>query len=63
MKRQSFKSVGEIRSKRKLQLAHSDICGPSYANRINWRKMHTLLLLLMTSQDAVQFISSRPNWK
>ena len=28
MKRQPFKSVGEIRSKRKLQLVHSDVCGP-----------------------------------
>ena len=28
MKRQPFKLVGEIRSKRKLQLIHSDVCGP-----------------------------------
>ena len=28
MKRNPFKSVGEIRSKRKLQLIHSDVCGP-----------------------------------
>ena len=28
MKRQPFRSVGEIRSKRKLQLIHSDVCGP-----------------------------------
>ena len=28
MKRQAFKSVGEIRSKGRLQLVHSDVCSP-----------------------------------
>ena len=34
IKRQPFKSVGEIRSKRKLQLIHSDVCGPMPAESI-----------------------------
>ena len=28
MHRKPFKSVGDIRSTRKLQLVHSDVCGP-----------------------------------
>ena len=30
IQRKPFKSVGEIRSKRRLELVHSDVCGPMY---------------------------------
>ena len=47
MKRKPFKAVGEIRSKRKLQLVHSDVCGPMPTDCI-------LSLSLMITQDVVQ---------
>ena len=38
MHRQPFKPVGEIRSTRKLQLVHSDVCGPMCTESISGRK-------------------------
>ena len=38
MKRKPFKSVGEIRSKRRLQLVHSDVCGPMPTESIGGNK-------------------------
>lgn len=38
MDRKSFKPVGEIRSTRKLQLVHSDVCGPMQTESIGGRK-------------------------
>ena len=38
MHRQPFKPVGEIRSIRKLQLVHSDVCGPMSTESIGGRK-------------------------
>ncbi len=34
MHRMPFKSIGEIRSTRKLQLVHSDVCGPMQTESI-----------------------------
>ena len=38
MHRQPFKPVGEIRSSRKLQLIHSDVCGPMQTESIGGHK-------------------------
>ena len=38
MHRQPFKPVGEIRSTRKLQLVHSDVCVPMSTESISGRK-------------------------
>jgi hypothetical protein len=38
MQRKPFKPVGEIRSKRKLQCVHSDVCGPMPTESIGGRK-------------------------
>ena len=38
MHRKPFKSVGEIRSTQKLQLVHSDVCGPMPGESIGGRK-------------------------
>ena len=38
MTRKSFKPVGEIRSKKRLQLIHSDICGPMPTESIGGHK-------------------------
>ena len=38
MKRAPFKPVGEIRSKRKLQLVHSDVCGPMPTDSVGGNK-------------------------
>jgi len=46
--RQPYQSVGEIRSVRKLQCVHSDVCGPMSTESID-----TLSLLLMITQDVV----------
>ena len=54
MKWKPFKSVGEIRSKRKLQLIHSDVVDQCL--QIHLVKTSTLSLLLMTFHDAVQSI-------
>ena len=38
MHRTPFKSVGDIRSTRKLQLVHSDVCGPKRTKSIGEHK-------------------------
>lgn len=38
LSRKPFKPVGKIRSRRKLQLIHSDICGPMQAESIGGSK-------------------------
>lgn len=38
LSRKPYKSVGEIRSKRKLQLVHSDVCGPFQTESLGGKK-------------------------
>ena len=38
MHRKPFKPVGEIRSTKKLQLVHSDVCGPMHTESIGGKK-------------------------
>ncbi len=58
MKRKTFKAVGEIRSKRKLQL---DVCGPMPVDSIGGKSISSLLS--MTIQDVVQYTFSKVNLK
>lgn len=37
MQRKPFKPVGEIRSTRRLQCVHSDVCGPMHTEFIYWK--------------------------
>ena len=43
MHRKSFKPVREIRSTRKLQLVHSDVCGPMHTESIGGRKYFVMI--------------------
>ncbi|XP_076328740.1 uncharacterized protein LOC143234931 [Tachypleus tridentatus] len=55
MHRKPFKSVGEIRSKGRLQLVHSDVCGPMQSLSIGGYKY--FVHLLMITKDAAECIS------
>ena len=56
MCRKPFPAVGEIRSMRKLQLVHSDVCGPMHTHtRLEERSIS--LRLLMITLGAVLYIS------
>lgn len=54
MSRQPFKSAGGIRSTRKLELVHSDVCGPMQTESLVAE--NTLLHLLTIFHGAVQYI-------
>ena len=55
MHRKPFKPVGEIRSTRKLQLVHSDVCGPMHTESIGGRKY--FVTFIDDFHDVVLFIS------
>ena len=56
MHRQPFKPVGEIRSSRKLQLIHSDVCGPMQTECIGGHKCGQRIGTLRTDNGG-EFVS------
>ena len=59
MKQKPFKSVGEIRSKRKLQLIHSDVCGPMPTDSIGGNKYFVTSIDDFSRCCAVYFLKSK----
>ena len=59
MKRKPFKSVGEIRSKRKLQLIHSDVCGPMPTDSIGGNKYFVTFIDDFSQCCTVYFLKSK----
>ena len=59
MKRAPFKPVGEIRSKRKLQLVHSDVCGPMPTDSIGGNKYFVTFIDDYSRCCAVYFLKSK----
>ena len=59
MKRKPFKAVGEIRSKRKLQLVHSDVCGPMPTDSIGGNKYFVTFIDDYSRCCAVYFLKSK----
>ena len=58
-KRKPFKTVGEIRSKRKLQLVHSDVCGPMPKDSLGGNKYFVIFIDNFTRCCAVYFLKSK----
>ena len=56
MHRKPFKPVGEIRSTRKLQLVHSDVCGPMHTESIGGRKYFVTFIDDFSRCCAVYFL-------
>ncbi len=59
MKRDPFKSLGEIRSKRKLEIVHSDVCGPMSTNSIGGSKYFVTFTDDYSRCCAVYFLKSK----
>ena len=59
LKRAPFKPVGEIRSKRKLQLVHSDVCGPMPTDSIGGNKYFVTFIDDYSRCCAVYFLKSK----
>ena len=60
MKRKPLKSVGEIRSKRKFQLIHSDVCGPMPTDSIGGNKYFVTFVDDFSRCCAVYFLKHKP---
>ena len=59
MKRKPFKPVGEIRSTRKLQRVHSDVCGPMPTESIGKRKYFVTFIDDFSRCCSVYFIRNK----
>ena len=59
MQRKPFKPVGEIRSSRKLQLVHSDVCGPMPTESIGGRKYFVTFIDDYSRCCEVYFLSHK----
>ena len=59
MHRAPFKPVGEIRSTRKLQLVHSDVCGPMPTESIGGRRYFVTFIDDYSRCCAVYFIKHK----
>ena len=59
MARQPFKATGDIRSKRKLQLVHSDVCGPMDVESFSGKKYFVTFIDNFTRCSAVYFMKSK----
>ena len=59
MKRDPFKPVGEIRSKRKLEIVHSDVCGPLSTDSIGGNKYFVTVIDDYSRCCAVYFLKSK----
>ena len=59
MHRKPFKPVGEIRSTRKLQLVHSDVCGPMHTKSIGGRKYFVTFIDDYSRCCAVYFLRNK----
>ena len=59
MTRKPFWSVGEIRSKRKLRLVHSDVCGPMPTESIGGNKYFVTFIDDFSRCCAVYFLRSK----
>jgi len=56
LSRKPFKPVGEIQSTRKLQLVHSDVCGPMHTESIGGRKYFVTFIDDYTRCCSVYFL-------
>ena len=56
MHRKTFKPVGEIRSSRKLQLVHSDVCGPMHTESLGGQKYFVTFIDDYSRCCAVYFL-------
>ena len=59
MKRAPFKPVGEIRSERKLQIVHSDVCGPMPTDSIGGNNYFVTFINDYSRCCAVYFLKSK----
>ena len=59
MHRKPFKPVGEIRSKRKLQCVHSDVCGPMPTESIGGKKYFVTFIDDYSRCCSVYFIQPK----
>ena len=59
MTRKPFRSVGEIRSKRKLRLVHSDVCGPMPTESIGGNKYFVTFIDDFSRCCAVYFLRNK----
>ena len=59
MHRKPFKTVGEIRSTRKLELVHSDVCGPMSVDSIGGRKYFMTFIDDYSRCCAVYFLRQK----
>ena len=59
IKRAPFKPVGEIRSERKLQIVHSDVCGPMPSESIGGNKYFVTFIADYSRCCAVYFLKSK----
>ena len=59
MHRKPFKPVGEIRSTRRLQLVHSDVCGPMQTESIGGRKYFVTFIDDYSRCCAVYFMRNK----
>ena len=59
MTRKSFKPVGEIRSKKRLQLIHSDVCGPMPTESIGGHKYFVTFIDDYSRCCAVYFLKNK----
>ena len=59
MHRKPFKTVGEIRSTRKLELVHSDVCGPMSVDSIGGRKYFVTFIDDYSRCCAVYFLRQK----
>ena len=59
MTRKPFRSVGEIRSKRKLKLVHSDVCGPMPTESIGGNKYFVTFIDDFSRCCAVYFLRNK----
>ena len=59
LKQAPFKPVGEIRSKRKLQIVHSDVCGPMSTDSIGGSKYFVTFIDDYSRCCAVYFLKSK----
>ena len=59
MHKKPFNSVGEIRSKRKLQLVHSDVCGPMQTESLGKKKYYVTFIDDYSRCCAVYFMRNK----
>ena len=59
MSRKTFKSVGEIRSTRRLQRVHSDVCGPMPTGSIGGRRYFVTFIDDYTKCCKVYFMRNK----